>query len=92
MYQVRTRSKRILGTPENEIEKGEERSLLRIKDVYARHCSTSRGRAKFGRPSRSNLERLCVGTRCNQEGPPGAMVDMDVWQERVRELYVSSMT
>ena len=73
---------------------------------YAGHCWRSRdelisdvlqwtpmyGRAKAGRPARSNLQQLCEDTGCNPEDLPEAMNDREEWQERARDIRAGGVT
>ena len=52
----------------------------------------SHGRAKAGRPTRTNIQQLCVGTGCSLEDQPGAMGDREEWRKRVREIHAGGVT
>ena len=52
----------------------------------------SHGRIKAGWPARTYIQLLCADTGYRFEDLPGAMKDKDRWQERVREICVSSVT
>ena len=68
---------------------GEEMDEL-ISDVLL--WISSHWRAKVGQPARTYLQQLCTDTRCSLEYLPGAMDDRDGWQEKVKEIHVSSAT
>ena len=65
---------------------------------HAGHCRRSRdelirdvllwtptyGRAKAGRPARTNILQLCEDMGCSPEDMPEAMNDREKWRERVR--------
>ena len=52
----------------------------------------SHGWAKVGRPAITYMQQLCANTGCSLEDLPGAMDDIDGWQERVREIRAGSVT
>ena len=52
----------------------------------------SHGRAKAGRPARTNIQRLCDDTGCSPKDLPGAIDDWEGWRERVRNICADSMT
>ena len=54
--------------------------------------TSSLGRAKVGRPTRTYIQQLCANTRCNLEDLLGTMDDRDGWRERVREIHACSST
>ena len=55
-----------------------------IRDVLL--WTPSHGRAKSGRPARTNVQQLCADTRCSLEDLPEAMDDSEGWRERVRDI------
>ena len=73
---------------------------------HAGHCWRSRdelisdvllwtpthGRAKAGRPARTDIQQLCEDTGCSPEDLPEAMNDREKWQERVRDIRATSTT
>ena len=73
---------------------------------HAGHCSRSRdelisdvllwtltyGRAKAGRPARTNIQQLCEDTGYSPEDLPEAMNDREKWRERVRDIRAGGMT
>ena len=46
----------------------------------------SDGRAKSGRPARSDIQHLCADRGCISEDLPKAMDDREEWWEKVREI------
>ena len=50
------------------------------------------GRAKTGRPARTNMQQLCEDTGCSPEDLPEAMNDREKWRERVRDIRAGGMT
>ena len=46
------------------------------------------GRAKAGRPARTNIQQICVDTGCSFDDLPGTMDNRDRWGERVREIRI----
>ena len=77
-----------------------------IKIRYAGHCWKSRdklisdvilwtpshGRAKVGRPARTDIQHLCVDTGCSPVDLPEVMDDKEGWLERVRDIRVDGAT
>ena len=73
---------------------------------YAGHCWRSRdvlisdvllwtpshGRAKAGRPARTDIQQLCADTGCSPEDLPEAMDDREGWPERVRDIRAHAAT
>ena len=73
---------------------------------HARHCWRSRdeliidvplwtpshGRAKAGRPARTNIQQLCEDTGCSPKYLPEAMKDREEWRERVRDIRAGGTT
>ena len=71
---------------------------------HAGHCWRSRdelirdvllwipthGRAKAGRPARTDIQQLCEDTGCCPEDLPRAMNDREEWRERVRDIRATS--
>ena len=51
----------------------------------------SHGRAKVGRPARTDIEQLCADTGRRLEDLPRAMDDGDRWRLRVREISASGV-
>ena len=54
----------------------------------------SHGRAKSGRPARTDIQQLCADTGCSPEDQPKAMDDREGWRERerVRNIRADIMT
>ena len=52
----------------------------------------SQGRAKAGRPARTNIQQLCADTGCSLEDLPKAVDDREGWRERVRNIHADSVT
>ena len=52
----------------------------------------SHGRAKAGRPARTNIQQLCADTCCNPEDLPEAMDNKEGWRERVRNIRIDDAT
>ena len=50
------------------------------------------GRAKAGRPARTNIQQLCEDTGCCPEDLPEAMNDREEWQERIRNIRAGGST
>ena len=50
------------------------------------------GQAKAGQPARTYIQQLCEDTGCSPEDLPEVMNDGEKWQERVRDIRVSSTT
>ena len=50
------------------------------------------GRAKAGRPARTNIQQLCEDPGCSPEGMPEAMDNREKWRERVRDIRASGLT
>ena len=48
--------------------------------------TSSRERAKAGRPARIYIQQLCADTGCSPEDLPKAMDDREWWRERVRNI------
>ena len=61
-----------------------------ISDVLL--LTPSHGRAKVGRPARTNIQQLCEDTACSHEDLPEAMNDREEWRERVRDIRAGGMT
>ena len=70
---------------------------------YARHCWRTReglisdvlqltptyGRAKAGRPARTNIQQLCEDTGCSSVDLPKAMNDREKCRERAKDIRAS---
>ena len=54
--------------------------------------TSSHGRAKAGRPTRTYIQQLCADTRCIPEDLPEAMDDREGWRERVRNIRADGET
>ena len=52
----------------------------------------SHGRAKAGRPARTNIQQLCEDTGCSLEDLPEATNDREKWWERVRDICADGTT
>ena len=50
------------------------------------------GRAKAGRPARTNIQQQCKDTGYSPEDLPEAMNDWEKWRERVRDIRATSTT
>ena len=61
-----------------------------ISDLHL--WTPSHGRAKAGRPDRTNIQQLCADTRCSLEDLLGVIDDRDGWRERVREIHAGSVS
>ena len=61
-----------------------------ISDVL--QWTPSHGRAKVGRPARTNIQQLCADTGCRPEDLPEAMDDREGWRKRVRYISADSVT
>ena len=81
--------------------------IIQVRQTrHAGHCWRSRdelisyvllwtptyGRAKAGRPARTNIQQLWEDTGCSPEDLPEAMNDREKWRERVRDICASDMT
>ena len=53
------------------------------------HLPPTYGRAKAGRPARTNIHQLCEDTGCSPEDLPETMNDWEKWRERVRDIRAS---
>ena len=60
-----------------------------ISDVL--QGTPSHGRAKAGRPARTNIQQLCADTGYSPEDLPEAMDDRAGWRERVRDIRADGM-
>ena len=61
-----------------------------ISDVLV--WTTTHGRAKAGRPTRTYIQQLWEDTGCYPEDLPEAMTDREKWWERVRDICATSTT
>ena len=61
-----------------------------ISDVLL--WTTTYGRAKAGRLSRTYIQQLCEDTGCSPEDPPEAMNDRENWREKVRDIHAGGTT
>ena len=61
-----------------------------ISDVLL--WTTTYGRAKAGRPTRTYIQQLCGDTGCSPEDLPEAMNDREEWWERVRDICATITT
>ena len=61
-----------------------------ISDVL--QWTPTHGRAKAGRPARTDLQQLCEYTVCSLEDLPKAMNDRERWWERVRDINANGTT
>ena len=61
-----------------------------ISDVLL--WTSTYGRAKAGRPARTNIQQLCEDTGCSPKDLPEAMNDRGKWQERVRDIHAGGTT
>ena len=61
-----------------------------ISDVLL--WTPSHGRAKAGRPARTDIQQLCADTGCSPEDLPEATDVREAWQERVRNILADSGT
>ena len=52
----------------------------------------SHGRAKSGRPARTDIQQLCEDTGCSPEDLSEVMNDREGWRERIRDIRVVSAT
>ena len=73
---------------------------------HVRHCWRNRdelvsdvllwtpahGRAKTGRPVRTDIQQPCADTGCSPEDLPKATDDKEVWRETVRNIRADIMT
>ena len=73
---------------------------------HAGHCWRSRdelisdvllwtltyGRAKVGRPARTDIQQLCGDMGCSPEDLPEAVNDREKWRERVRDICAGGTT
>ena len=50
------------------------------------------GRAKAGRPARTDIQQLCEDTGCSPEDLPEAINDWEKWRERVGYIRASGTT
>ena len=50
------------------------------------YVNVAYGRAKAGRPARTNIQQLCEDTGCSPEDMPEPMDDKEKWLERVRDI------
>ena len=50
------------------------------------------GRAKAGRPARTNIQQLCEDTGCSAGDLPVVMYDREGWWERVRDIRADGTT
>ena len=50
------------------------------------------GRAKAGRPARTDIQQLCEDTVCSPEVLPEVMNDREEWRERVRYIRACGTT
>ena len=50
------------------------------------------GRAKAGRPARTDIQQLCEDTECSPEDLPEVMNDRQKWRERVSDIRASGTT
>ena len=55
-------------------------------------CTSSHRHASVGRPTRTYLQQLSMDTGCSLEVMSEAMDVRDKWQEKIREIHVSSPT
>ena len=61
-----------------------------ISDVL--QLTPSHGRAKAGRPARTNIQQLCEDTGCSPGDLPEAMNDREGWRETVRDIRADGAT
>ena len=54
--------------------------------------TSSHGRAKSGRPARTNIQQLCEDTVCSPKDLSEAMNDRESWQDRVRNIRTDGTT
>ena len=59
-----------------------------IRDVLL--WTPTHGRAKAGRPARTDIQQLCEDMGCCPEDLPRAMNDWEEWRERVRDIRATS--
>ena len=61
-----------------------------ISDVLL--WTSTYGRAKAGRPTRTYVQQLCEDTGCSPEDLPEAMNDREKWRERLRDIRAGGTT
>ena len=62
----------------------------RVSDVLL--WTPSHGRAKAGRPARTDIQQLCADTGCSPEDLQREMDDKEGWRVMVRNICVDSAT
>ena len=61
-----------------------------IRDVLL--STPAHGRAKAGRPARTDIQQLCEDSGCSPENLPEAMNVREEWWERVRDIRAGGTT